>query len=239
MANADFEKQNTASGGFSADSYRRKEAKPARSLTPFQQKLAKLEKAMPAALKVQAVGLVVALAAGGVGLFGIGGAKLAAQYRTVESAITTGAANDTDSGGDNTVMAQLSARGSAAESVVKAGAQQLGESDSYVTAAQAALTAAQSAYADADASNLSEVYDADAALGAAVDALYAQMQTKAADPMKMGAAQTAYSSFNSAGRILSNLSYNALAQSYNEAASGFPANLLGAVWGCGKAELYA
>ena len=52
MANADFEKQNTASGGFSADSYRRKEAKPARSLTPFQQKLAKLEKAMPAALKV-------------------------------------------------------------------------------------------------------------------------------------------------------------------------------------------
>ena len=88
MANADFEKQNTASGGFSADSYRRKEAKPARSLTPFQQKLAKLEKAMPAALKVQAVGLVIALAAGGVGLFGIGGAKLAAQYRTVESAIT-------------------------------------------------------------------------------------------------------------------------------------------------------
>ena len=239
MANADFEKQNTAPGGFSGESYRKAAPAPARSLTPFQQKLASLEKALPAPLKVQAAALAVALALGVVGVVGIGGAKLAAQYRTVENSLSTGAAADAESGGGNTVLAQLAARGSTAETVVTAGAQQLGDDDSYVKAAQAALETAQAAYASAGIKNLGEVYDADAALAAALDALYAQMQAKAANPMKMGAAQTAYSGFNSAGRILSDLSYNALAQSYNEAASGFPANLLGALWGCGKAELYA
>jgi hypothetical protein len=238
MANADFENRNSAAGGFSAGSYQA-DAPRARSLTPAQQKLAALEQKLPAALKNSAAALAVLILVAAVGIFGIGGAKLHSRYAAVQSAITTGAADDTSYGGDYTVAAQLSARAAAAQSVVSAGSEQLGADDSYVTAAQQALDAATAAYAGADASSLADVYDADAALEAALDALYAQMQAAAADPMKMGAAQTAYSSFNSAGRIVSNLSYNALAQSYNEAASGFPANVIGALWGCGKAELFA
>ena len=52
MANADFSRQqNQPTGGFDASSYRA--AAPAEEevrLTPFQQKLAGLEKALPAAL---------------------------------------------------------------------------------------------------------------------------------------------------------------------------------------------
>ena len=52
MANADFSRQqNQPTGGFDASSYRA--AAPAEEevrLTPFQQKLASLEKALPAAL---------------------------------------------------------------------------------------------------------------------------------------------------------------------------------------------
>lgn len=52
MANADFSRQqNRPTGGFDASSYRA--AAPAEEevrLTPFQQKLAGLEKALPAAL---------------------------------------------------------------------------------------------------------------------------------------------------------------------------------------------
>ena len=56
MANADFSRQqNRPTGGFDASSYRA--AAPAEEevrLTPFQQKLAGLEKALPAALGKQA-----------------------------------------------------------------------------------------------------------------------------------------------------------------------------------------
>ena len=57
MANADFSRQqNRPTGGFDASSYRA--TAPAEEevrLTPFQQKLAGLEKALPAALGKQAV----------------------------------------------------------------------------------------------------------------------------------------------------------------------------------------
>jgi len=55
MANADFSRQPNTTGGFDASSYRA--AKPAEEelrLTPFQQKLADLEKALPAALELAA-----------------------------------------------------------------------------------------------------------------------------------------------------------------------------------------
>ena len=47
MANADFEPKKAASGGFDASSYRTVEQDaPSRSLTPFEKKLAGLEKAL-------------------------------------------------------------------------------------------------------------------------------------------------------------------------------------------------
>ncbi len=91
MANADFSRQqNHPTGGFDASSYRA--AAPAGEevrLTPFQQKLAGLEKALPAALGKQA-SIVVMLAC----FFGFGGAKLRAKYDTVKNGFTTGVAAD-------------------------------------------------------------------------------------------------------------------------------------------------
>ena len=240
MANADFEKQNSAAAsGFSAASYQKAQSAPARSLTPLQQKLAGLEKALPSALKTRAAALTIALLVGCAGFFGVGGAKLAARYRTVENAFVTGTSADTKNGkfGDYTVQAQLSARGNAAANVITSGLHMLGESDSYVTAAQAALDAFNAAM-DGGAGPAA-LYDADAALGQAVDSLYSAMQEKSATPLDLGTAQTEYSAFNSAGTVLSTLRYNDVAQAYNDMASGLPAKLLGALWGCGKAELFA
>ena len=63
MANADFSRQqNRPTGGFDASSYRA--AAPAEEevrLTPFQQKLAGLEKALPAALGKQAAAVALCI----------------------------------------------------------------------------------------------------------------------------------------------------------------------------------
>ena len=78
MANADFSRQqNQPTGGFDASSYRA--AAPAEEevrLTPFQQKLASLEKALPAALSKQAVAValcIVVMLGCFVGFGGMGG----------------------------------------------------------------------------------------------------------------------------------------------------------------------
>ncbi len=95
MANADFSRQPNTTGGFDASSYRA--AKPAEEelrLTPFQQKLAGLEKALPAALSKQAVAVALCIVVM-VGCFvGFGGAKLRAKYDTVKNGFTTGVAAD-------------------------------------------------------------------------------------------------------------------------------------------------
>ena len=96
MANADFSRQqNQPTGGFDASSYRA--AAPAEEevrLTPFQQKLAGLEKALPAALGKQAVAAALCIVVM-LGCFvGFGGAKLRAKYDTVKNGFTTGVAAD-------------------------------------------------------------------------------------------------------------------------------------------------
>ena len=92
MANADFSRQqNQPPGGFDASSYRA--AAPAEEevrLTPFQQKLAGLEKALPAALGKQAVAAALSIVVMLACFFGFGGAKLRAKYDTVKNGFTTG-----------------------------------------------------------------------------------------------------------------------------------------------------
>ena len=96
MANADFSRQqNRPTGGFDASSYRA--AAPAEEevrLTPFQQKLADLEKALPAALGKQAVAAALCIVVMLACFFGFGGAKLRAKYDTVKNGFTTGVAAD-------------------------------------------------------------------------------------------------------------------------------------------------
>ena len=78
MANADFSReQNTTPGGFDAGSYREKAAPDEElRLTPFQQKLAGLEKALPSALGKQTVAAVLMIVVMLASVVGFGGGKL-------------------------------------------------------------------------------------------------------------------------------------------------------------------
>ena len=83
MANADFSReQNQTPGGFDSGSYR--EAKrpdtEAVRLTPLQQKLAGLEKALPAALAKQGTALVLSVVVMLAAFVGFGGAKVRGKY---------------------------------------------------------------------------------------------------------------------------------------------------------------
>ena len=88
-------------------------------------------------------------------------------------------------------------------------------------------------------STMHALYQANEALGAAIDQLYAKLQEQAADPMKMGAVQGQYGQFNSAQTILSNLNYNQAVTAYQNDTSGFPAALLKGLFGIKEVEPFA
>ena len=83
------------------------------------------------------------------------------------------------------------------------------------------------------------LYQSNETLGAAIGQLYAKLQEQAADPMKMGAVQGQYSQFNSAQTIISNLQYNDAVQSSQKDVGGFPASVLGKLFGTQEVELFA
>lgn len=238
MANADFFKKNTAAGGFTADSYTKKAEQQAPALTPAQQKLARVEAGLPAVLKSQAVAGIALAAAVAVSVVGLGGAKLHSQYAKVADAMNVGVAQDVASGSMYTVRAQVEARAGAAQNVILAAGGFAGVDANIKAQAETALAGLNAVLAQPDA-NAAELHDADAALEAALNLLHADVQNHAPEALKTGAEQTAFSQFSSAGTILNHLSYNDAAQAYNQKASGFPAGLLGKLWGCGKVELFA
>ena len=93
MANADFSReQNQTPGGFDSGSYR--EAKrpdtEAVRLTPLQQKLAGLEKALPTAMAKQGTALVLSVAVMLAAFVGFGGAKVRGKYNEARQWFTTG-----------------------------------------------------------------------------------------------------------------------------------------------------
>ena len=260
MANADFSRQqNQPTGGFDASSYRA--AAPAEEevrLTPFQQKLASLEKALPAALSKQAVAvalcIVVMLAyvLSGVcaAIAGFGGAKLRAKYDTVKNGFTTGVAADSG----YTLNEELTTRLNTAANIITTASNTLGTDSTEVQTAQAALDSfsaclgavqsdgkihAPDSLSVYTGGRMHMLYQSNETLGTAIGQLYAKLQEQAADPMKMGAVQGQYSQFNSAQTIISNLHYNDAVQSYQKDVGGFPASVLGKLFGIQEVELFA
>lgn len=242
MANADFSQNqntpNTAPGGFDAGSYRAKAApEQAVRLTPLQQKLSGLEQALPAALGTKGVALVLSAAVMLAAFFGFGGAKLKGKANAAAQWYTVGVSAD---GGYN-LSEELTTRENAAANILTTATNTLGADNAEVLAAQDALTAFRN---DLDGLNAGKtrmhaVYEDDAALGAAIDQLYAKLQEQAADPMKMGAVQGQYGQFNSAGTVIGNLSYNEAVASYQKETGGFPASLLKGLFGIKEVELFA
>ena len=240
MANADFSReQNQNPGGFDSGSYR--EAKrpdtEAVRLTPLQQKLAGLEKALPSALAKRVTALVLSVVVMLAAFVGLGGAKVRGKYNEARKWYTTGVSADN---GYN-LSEELTTRANTAANIITTGTNTLGADHAEVLAAQDALTAFQN---DLDGLNAGKtrmhaVYEDNTALGAAIDQLYAKLQEQAADPMKMGAVQGQYGQFNSAGTIIGNLQYNQAVYEYQNDVGGFPASVLGKLFGVKEVEPFA
>lgn len=240
MANADFSReQNQTPGGFDSGSYR--EAKrpdtEAVRLTPLQQKLAGLEKALPAALAKQGTALVLSVVVMLAAFVGFGGAKVRGKYNEARQWFTTGVSADNG----YALSEELTTRTNTAANIITTGANTLGADSAEVLAAQDALTVFHN---DLDGLNAGKtrmhaVYQDNTALGAAIDQLYAKMQEQAADPMKMGAVQGQYGQFNSAGTIIGNLQYNDAVYEYQNDVGGFPASMLGRLFGVQEVEPFA
>ena len=233
MANADFsQNKQTAPGGFDAGSYREK-AKPEQAvrLTPRQQKLAALEAKLPA-------------------FFGFGSAKLRGKYNTASQWFTAGVAADN---GYN-LSEELTTRENTAANILTTASNTLGADSAEVLAAQTALndfsaclqavqnggkSQSLTALPYYQGSAMHALYQADQALDAAIDQLYAKLQEQAADPMKMGAVQGQYGQFNSAATIIGTLQYNTAVYEYQNEVGGFPASVLGALSGVKEVEPFA
>lgn len=239
MANADFEQKKAASGGFDASSYRRPEQQaPARRLTPLQEKLAGLEKALPAALRTRAAALLLAVVILAAGAVGIGGFKLRGRYNEAKSWYTVGVPADNG----YTLSDELNERSYTAANIITTALNTpgLGAGSSAVVSAQQALDAfedCQTRVSEGTA-GMGEMYDADEALDSAVNLLYGEMQALADDPLNMGAVQTQYGRFNSAGTVLGSLHYNEAVTAYQNETDGFPASLLKGLFGVKEIEVF-
>ena len=251
MANADFSQNNkqTAPGGFDAGSYREK-AKPEQTvkLTLRQQKLAALEAKLPAALSTRAAALALSVVVMLAAFFGFGSAKLRGKYNTARQWFTAGVAADN---GYN-LSEELTTRENTAANILTTASNTLGADSAEVLAAQTALndfSACLQAVQNGgksqsltslpyyQGSTMHALYQADQALGTAIDQLYAKLQEQAADPMKMGAVQ--YGQFNSAATIIGTLQYNTAVYEYQKDVGGFPASVLGALSGVKEVEPFA
>lgn len=238
MAQAEFER-NKQQGGFDSTSYRAAEPESgARVLTPLQQKLAGLEKALPAALRSRALAFVLAAAVLAAGVVGIGGVKLRARANEAAGWYTVGAPGDN---GYN-LNEELTLRANTAANVITTALNTpgLGAEAGAVTAAQAALdgfTACQEALAGGGA-GMSEMYRANEALGTAIDMLYGEMQALADDPLNMGAVGQQYGQFNSTGTILGSLHYNEAVTAYQNDTGGPWASVLKGLFGIEEVEVF-
>ena len=252
MANADFsQNSNQTPGGFDAGSYREK-AKPEQAvrLTPRQQKLAALEAKLPAALSTRAAALALSVVVMLAAFLGFGSAKLRSRYNEARKWYTVGVAADN---GYN-LSEELTTRMNTAANIITTAGNTLGADSAEVQAAQTALNdfsacleAAQNGgKAQAltslpyyQGSAMHALYQANEALGTVIDQLYAKMQEQAAAPMKMGAVQGQYGQFNSADTIIGNLQYNDAVYEYQNDVGGFPASMLGRLFGVQEVEPFA
>lgn len=254
MANADFSKQSSTQGphGFDSGSYR--EAKRADEgalhLTPAQQKLAVLENRLPTALRNRGAALALSIVVMLAAFFGLGGAKLKAKYNSASQWFSYGVAADNG----YTLNEELLTRLNTAANVITTGTSTLGADSTEVQAAQTALddfsACLDAVQADGSKQDLTSLpyyqgstmhalYQANEALGAAIDQLYAKLQERAENPMKMGAVQGQYGQFNSAATIIGTLKYNDAVYDYQKETGGFPASVLGAIAGVKEVEPFA
>ena len=181
---------------------------------------------------------------------GFGGAKLRSKYNAASQWFTVGVAADN---GYN-LSEELTTRMNTAANLITTAGNTLGADSTEVQDAQTALsdfTACLEAVQNGgrsqnltslpyyQGSTMHALYEADQALGTAIDQLYAKLQEQAADPMKMGAVQGQYGQFNSAATVIGTLQYNAAVYEYQKEVGGLPASVLGVLAGIKEVEPFA
>ncbi|MDD4850010.1 MAG: hypothetical protein PHO10_04855 [Gemmiger sp.] len=188
-----------------------------------------METKLPAPLKKRSTGGMALVALALVAVLGIGGAKL----RGVHSGVT--ALYTTQNSFGQSIVADLDLRADAAANLIRMCGSLLGTDAPEVAAAQQALDD----WNATTAAHPAQQYSANTALGSAVDAMYQAAKGQAGQ--KLDAISTQYNEFLSRQDIVQRevaTGYNKKAEAYNKKVSGFPANVIGMLWGAGKVELY-
>ena len=195
---------------------------------PQLELLGQAESKLPAPARKRPVAAAAIVLAAVLAVFGIGGAKLSGAYRSTRAIYAS--ANEHGQGMAN----DLALRADAAANLIRLCAQKLGEQDAAVQAAQQALVA----WNATDPDHPADQFAANTALGGAVTAMVQQTQDTAGSS---DAIDGQYTEFLSRQDIILRAAaneYNPAAQSFNDTVSGFPASLIGALWGVGEVELF-
>ena len=186
-----------------------------------------VESKLPAPAKKNSTASVFLVVLALVSVFGIGGAKLKGQYGSVRAAYTQ---QDTHG---NSMQNDLASSADYAASLIR-------QCENLLPADNTALLDARQALEDWNAQTSAEPsaqYTLNLRLYNAVDALHAD----AARAGGSAAIEDLYDSFVSVQSIIDRegAAYNLAADAYNQTISGFPAGVIGAVWGAGQAERFA
>lgn len=195
---------------------------------PQLEVLGEVETRLPAPMKKRPTAVLALVLAAVVAIFGVGGAKLKGERGRVQALYTATNAHGQGMAND------LALRADAAANLIRLCGQVLGEDDPAVQAAQQALDA----WNATDSGSPADQFAANTALGGAVTAIY--QQTDAAHGLTE-AIEGQYTEFLSRQDIILRTAaneYNPAAREYNSTVSGFPANLIGALWGAGEVELF-
>ena len=195
---------------------------------PQLELLGQAESKLPAPARKRPMAAAAIVLAAVLAVFGIGGAKLSGAYRSTRAIYAS--ANEHGQGMAN----DLALRADAAANLIRLCAQKLGEQDAAVQAARQALDAWNATNPDHPA----DQFAANTALGGAVTAMVQQTQDTAGSS---DAIDGQYTEFLSRQDIILRAAaneYNPAAQSFNDTVSGFPASLIGALWGVGEVELF-
>ena len=204
--------------------------------TPQQQKLAALETKLPAPLANRATALALSVVLMAAAFVGFGGAKVRTRYNTAKQWFTVGVTADNG----YSLSEELTIRANTAANVITTAGNTLEADNAQLLAAKDALETFDEELESVSAGKdrMHALCQANAALGSAIDQLYAKLQETAENPLKMGAVQGQYGQFNSAGSIIANLSYNTAVYEYQKDVGGFPASLLGALSGVKEVEAF-
>lgn len=195
---------------------------------PQLEVLGQVESKLPAPARKRPTAVVALVLAAVVSVFGIGGAKLKAASRQTKAVYAS-----TNQYGQS-MANDLALRADAAANLIRLCGQALGEEDATVQAAQQALDA----WNATDTDHPADQFAANTALGGAVTTMVQQAEAAGVSSQSIDGQYTEFLSRQDIILRTASNEYNPAAQKFNDTISGFPANLIGTLWGVGEVELF-